>query len=285
MDRVDEPLMSIGAFSRASLLSIAALRKYHEAGILVPAAVDHHSGYRRYQPAQLTDAAILRRLRALDLSLVDVRVILAARDPDVTREVLARHEAVVRERLIETEKVVRALEEDRDSPLLHTPAQVRALPATHTLAIRGNAPEADFPAFFDEAFTALRAAVSTSGAVTTGPPGACFPAEIPDDGPQPIEAFVPVRDPVAPPTGRGRVVVGELPAVHAAVLLHTGPYEGLADAYRTLGAWVARYTTSAAAQVREVYLASYTETSELARFRTEIQWPVLPPGAVEGNTR
>jgi len=41
-------LMTIGVFSRASSLSIKALRAYHEAGILEPQEVDPASGYRRY---------------------------------------------------------------------------------------------------------------------------------------------------------------------------------------------------------------------------------------------
>ena len=48
MGVVDEPLLPIGMFSRASSLSIKALRAYHDAGILVPARVDPQSGYRSY---------------------------------------------------------------------------------------------------------------------------------------------------------------------------------------------------------------------------------------------
>jgi hypothetical protein len=49
-------LLRIGDFSRASSLSVKALRAYHEAGLLVPADVDPRSGYRSYSVAQLTDA-------------------------------------------------------------------------------------------------------------------------------------------------------------------------------------------------------------------------------------
>jgi DNA-binding transcriptional MerR regulator len=43
---VSDGLLPIGLFSRASLLSVKALRAYHEAGILVPARVDPATGYR-----------------------------------------------------------------------------------------------------------------------------------------------------------------------------------------------------------------------------------------------
>jgi DNA-binding transcriptional MerR regulator len=271
---VDEPLLSIGTFSRASLLSVAALRKYHEAGILVPAGVDPRTGYRRYHPSQLTDAAILRRLRELDVPLGDVRTVLEARDPEVTRQVLGRHEARMRERLADAERIVAALEESRDLPHRHTPVHLRAVPAAQTLAVRGQVRESEFAAFLGRAFSSLGAAVAAAGLTTTGPGGALYPPEIPDDGPQDIEAYVPVADPVAP--AGGGIVVGELPAVQVAVLTHVGPYPAIGDAYRQLGRWVAHNAQPTSHQVREVYLVSFDETTDPEQFHTEIQWPVRP---------
>ena len=72
MGVVDDPLLPIGMFSRASSLSIKALRSYHDAGILVPARVDPQTGYRNYTVDQLTDAAVIVRLRALDVPLAQV---------------------------------------------------------------------------------------------------------------------------------------------------------------------------------------------------------------------
>ena len=40
IDRMGRGTLPIGMFSRASSISIKALRAYHEAGILVPARVD-----------------------------------------------------------------------------------------------------------------------------------------------------------------------------------------------------------------------------------------------------
>src|SRR3954453_5759955 len=99
MGVVDEPLLPIGMFSRASALSIKALRAYHDAGILVPARVDRQSGYRSYTVDQLADAAIIVRLRALDLPLEQVRNVLRTRDPEFTRDVLATHQMEMQDRL------------------------------------------------------------------------------------------------------------------------------------------------------------------------------------------
>ena len=103
-------LMSIGMFSRASSLSIKTLRAYHEAGILVPAHVDRFTSYRMYTADQLADAAIVRRLRALDLPLDRVREVVHGRDPELTRRILANHQQAMESRLADTARIVAELQ-------------------------------------------------------------------------------------------------------------------------------------------------------------------------------
>jgi len=75
-------LLRTGAFARTSSLSVKALRLYHDMGLLVPSVVDPDTGYRAYSPAQLTDAAIIRLLREVGVSLQDIHTVLEARDPE-----------------------------------------------------------------------------------------------------------------------------------------------------------------------------------------------------------
>jgi DNA-binding transcriptional MerR regulator len=72
---VDE-LLSIGRFGRLAGLSIGALRHYDEIDLLRPANVDGETGYRSYSSDQLPRARAIQRLRALDLSLEDIRDVL-----------------------------------------------------------------------------------------------------------------------------------------------------------------------------------------------------------------
>ena len=110
MSVVSDGLMAIGTFSRASLLSIKALRAYHEAGILVPARIDPATGYRSYHATQLTDAAVIQRLRALDVPLDRVREVVHARDPAVTERVLTEHTAAMQARLEDVTRIVSELQ-------------------------------------------------------------------------------------------------------------------------------------------------------------------------------
>jgi DNA-binding transcriptional MerR regulator len=273
---VSEGLLPIGLFSRASLLSVKALRAYHEAGILVPARVDPATGYRTYHTGQLTDAEVIRRLRALDLPLDRVREIVRARDPEVTRQVLAEHAAAMRDRLDEVTRIVGELQEGVERPADHTPVHVRDEPGCHTLAVRAEVPEAEFAEWLGEAYAALGALCERAGIAPAGPVGALYPGVIADEAAEPIEAYVPIGAPVPLPESRGPVVLSEVAAARVAVLVHVGPYGTLGDTYRRLGTWVAHNARSADLPVREIYLVSYDETPDTERFRTEIHWPITP---------
>lgn len=273
---MNDGLLPIGAFSRASFLSIKALRAYHEAGILVPARVDPDNGYRTYHASQLIDAAVILRLRALDLPLEKVREVVHARDPEVTARVLGDHESAMRSRLTEVQRIIAELHDSIATPAVHTPVHVRDEPNLHTLAVRGQVNEANFAEFLGHAYDRLEAAARAAGMEPIGPSGALYPAEIADDGLDDVEAYIPIARPIALPAASD-VVNSEVPGSHVAVLVHSGAYPTIADTYRHLGSWVAQHATPLPLQVREVYVVSYAESADPDRFRTEIHWPIAHP--------
>ncbi|MBU3867685.1 MerR family transcriptional regulator [Streptomyces sp. 4503] len=82
-------LLTIGAFARASRLSPKALRLYDELGLLPPARVDPHSGYRHYDPAQLERARLVAWLRRLGMPLAEIRTVCELDPEAAAREVRA----------------------------------------------------------------------------------------------------------------------------------------------------------------------------------------------------
>ena len=73
--------LSISAFAAACGLSVSAVRRYGDAGLLAPAHVDERTGYRWYEPAQVADGVLVRTLRELDVPVAEVAAILALDDP------------------------------------------------------------------------------------------------------------------------------------------------------------------------------------------------------------
>lgn len=83
-------MLTIGRFADATGLTAKALRHYDEIGLLRPARVDPDNGYRYYDTNQIEDAVTIRRLRALELPLDEIRVLLEG-DGETVRDRLAAH--------------------------------------------------------------------------------------------------------------------------------------------------------------------------------------------------
>src|SRR5699024_271278 len=73
--------LTIGAFARLTGLSLKALRRYDESGLLVPHAVDERTGYRYYVPTQAWRARQISLLRSLDMPLAQIADLLETADP------------------------------------------------------------------------------------------------------------------------------------------------------------------------------------------------------------
>src|ERR1700754_2432130 len=119
-----EHSLPIGDFARATHLSVKTLRYYHRVGLLEPADVDPHTGYRRYTTAQIPTAQIIRRFRDLDMPLDQIHAVLEAPDLRTRNELISAHLASLEQRLARTQSAVASL---RD--LLAHPAAVA--PVSH----------------------------------------------------------------------------------------------------------------------------------------------------------
>ncbi len=187
-------LMTIGTFSRASLLSIKALRNYHSSGLLVPAKIDPETGYRGYHVGQLADAAVIRKLRTLEVSLDDIAIIMAERDPDITAKVLAQHLSTMEERLAATRNIVDELLVGNERPTTLTPPIVIDVEHRYVASIVGTVERASYAEFLGQAFPTLFMTLAKAGVTPSGPGGASYPPRV-DDSEQ-VMAFIPIAEPV-----------------------------------------------------------------------------------------
>ncbi|WP_406033986.1 MerR family transcriptional regulator [Nocardioides sp. NBC_00163] len=267
---MSEPLLSIGTFSRAASLSVKTLRAYHAQGLLTPAAVDPETGFRRYASGQLADAAVIRRLRELEVPLADVATILAARDPEVTAATLARHAEQMRERARRVEQIVHDLH--AAPPESWTPPRLAELPAMRAVAVTGIVRDGAYDDFLVAAYERLEQACRDAGVEITGPSSALYDAEFLDDAEQEVTAYFPVDADVAP---AGTTLL-HLPPVTAAVVTHSGDHETLPDTYGLLGAWVAHHGTPTGQPLREAYVVNVSDGVPPSAYQTDIAWPLTP---------
>jgi DNA-binding transcriptional MerR regulator len=107
-------LLSIGRFGKEAQLTPRQLRYYHARGLLIPAAVDPHSGYRYYAEAQLASAELIALLRSVDMPVAEIQLLLTDRSPANTGAVFERLRA----------SVERSLERAREGRLFQAQAEL-----------------------------------------------------------------------------------------------------------------------------------------------------------------
>ena len=260
-------MLSIGEFSRVTHLSVRALRRYHEAGLLEPATVDRSSGYRYYGADQIPTAQIIHRLRELDVPTADVRRILTTPDPAIRAELITDHLSRLESKLATTRAAVASLHRLLQPGTADVNVDVRHTPATTVAAVEGDVDLDDVLDWYAGAMAELDAIVRTP----SGCPGGLYDNSLFTAG----RGHVAVYRPTADPPCIGRVHPIELPSVDLAVTTHRGDHDDIDVTYGALGAWVSENALAICGPVRETYLVGPADTPESSAWRTEIGWPVF----------
>ena len=130
-------VLAIGEFSRMTHLSVRTLRRYHDAGLLEPAAVDDSTGYRYYGADQIPTAQVIHRLRELDVPLTDVQRILRSPDPGARAALMAEHLQRLESELDRTRAAVASLRRLLSPPPPPLDVELRAVPAATVAGRRG----------------------------------------------------------------------------------------------------------------------------------------------------
>lgn len=272
------PKLSIGEFSRLTHLSVRSLRRYHEAGLLTPAAVDDHTGYRYYTGDQIATAQVVHRLRELDVPLATIHRILTVPEPAARAELVADHLRHLEAELDRTRAAVRSLRRLLTPEPGTLQVEVRTVPPTTVAAVEGEVELDDVLAWYAGAMAELDATLGAREA-PAGPPGGVYDNALFEHG----KGHALVHRPVDDPPTRGRVHPAELPAAELAVAIHAGDHDDIDVTYGEIGAWVVANALSVAGPVRETYLVGPRDTTDSAAWRTEIGWPVFAVAAHDGH--
>ena len=263
-------LLTIGAFSRATGLTLKTLRLYDERGLVPPTLVDALSGYRYYGEAALERARLVATLRQLEFSLAEIGEILAETDGspglvpflEIQRSRIAerqRHLSRIEKTLdsmIAAEKAARNAEEEAVE-LTEIPAQLVA-----TQRFRGR---------YDETGRVISRLGRHYGRVAAGPPFNLYhELEMRDDDAD-IESCMPIRQVREVPG----FVVRTLEATRVAAVIHRGPYSELGRSYSRLLRFVEARGLEIGAPIREIYHKGpgMILTGNPANYRTELQLP------------
>ena len=269
-------LMTIGRFSTLSRLSVRMLRHYDTHGVLVPADIDQASGYRRYAPHQLADAADIRNLRDIGFGVGAMGPLLAARGTPAWSQALR----VQRESLIEEQRAAQArvalisrLRTEEETNMAITLERI-TVPAMSVIALRGTVPSYVHEGQLWERMLPLLAA---QGVHPAGPCGVIEHDEQYTERDVDLSVFFPV----APGTrADAPLQILQLPARDCLVARVTGPYDQISKAHDLIAERIAAQDLAVSADAGvagrafNLYLVTADEASDPEQLVTEVYEPL-----------
>jgi DNA-binding transcriptional MerR regulator len=266
--RVDDELLTIGAFAARARLSAKALRLYDRLGLLAPAHVDELSGYRYYRAGQVERARLVALLRQLDMPLARIAEVVEA-DGAEGAGLLAAYWADVETRLAGQRTLAEYLRgrlSGRSSEMygkfvvetVDVPARVVITQSRHTLAD-------ELPAWIGASLGRLEAAAGECGGVTAAP-YVVYHSEVSMESDGPAESCVPVADEAAARAWaqeHGRTWETRVRVEPAQRLAYTRitkaqvAHPQIMAAFEAVEQWMAAQGLQQAGPCREVYFADW----------------------------
>jgi DNA-binding transcriptional MerR regulator/effector-binding domain-containing protein len=278
-------MFSIGDFAGLGRVSVRMLRHYDAIGLLPPAHVDPHTGYRYYTASQLKLLNRVIALKDLGFSLQQVQSLIDEKvDAGELRGMLRLRRAEL-EAQVQRDAVRLALVDARlrliesEGHMDTGDVILKNLPATRVAELSATATSYDDPTSITEnlspLYPRLMELMEKSGVPMCAAPIAYYlPAPTgPGDETISVHAAFPIGDAeVGPDPGFDVVVLP--PVEQAATALHEGP---MSEAFRTgqkIANWIDDngYHTVDPGYAREVYLDC--PPGEFDKWVTEMQVPV-----------
>jgi DNA-binding transcriptional MerR regulator len=254
-------------------LSVKTLRHYHDVGLLAPVEVDRETGYRYYARSQVATAQIIRRFRALDMPVEEVRSVLTSPDPAVRNRLIAAHLDRLERRLDQTRQAVTSLRALLDPQPPVIAIEHRAVAATAAAGVTESVRLRDVTAWMADAHDEVRQVLGSCGLRASGPPGGLWPTELFTDEEAEATVFLPVARPLDRAVGRVRPLV--VPAAEVAVVVHKGTPADIDRTYAALGIHVSDREVGVEGPIREHYLVDRSVTDDASAWVTEIAWPIF----------
>jgi len=271
-----ETMLKIGDFSTLSKISIHMLRHYDRLDLLVPAHVDHESGYRYYSENQLTDANRIQALKSMGLGLSTIKEIVNQYQDNESLagylgvQVTAKHEELkeLKRQINQLETTIRALRNNES--LLRYSIEVKQIPQRIVASTRGV-----IPAYNHEG-ELWKVLIDTLGIQHIPAAGLSYDMAIfHDEGFVENGIDVEVQKTVA---GRGidtdQVKFKDAPSMLAAVLTYEGEYGQIAEIGELIANWVQDNHYEFCGSHFNIYHISPATEKDRRKMVTEVGFPI-----------
>ena len=269
-------LFRIGEVSRLFHISIGILRHYDKIGLLRPEYTDPDTGYRFYSTRQFECLNTIRYLRALDMPLEKISIFLKNRNMDSIRTLLMGQKAEAARRQQELAVIQKKIEnrlnqmDDALSSEFNTIILVEKPPRRLAALRRDLTPTS----YLDLEYSIRELEQSEDSTVTfLGKVGVGISRQRLLKGQyQPYDTVFIILD---PEDGfRGETI--SLPAETCVAMRFQGGHEQAPRHYGSLMGYIEEKHYAVAGFSKEITMIDRGLTSDVSKFVTEIQIPVLP---------
>lgn len=275
MTKSTSSLMSIGAFSQATRLSVRMLRHYAQRGVLEPEHVDVHTGYRYYSASQISSAVLVRTLRDIGLPIAAMTTVLCHRDdPDVLTTTLTAHRAHLDETYNTVSTQLRATDRliaRAKGPTMNLETTIQNRPAVPVAALRGVL--ATYP---DEVqlWQKLIPLMDNAGVAKVGPCGVTYLDE--DHKETDIDAEVWTEVASLDAEVPEPAVVKELPAARLVVTVVHGDYQNISDGFAAAAQYREEHSLKQSGAPFVRYVVGPEDAADPADYVSEVCLPIAP---------
>ncbi len=268
-------LLPIGRFSQICRLSIKTLRYYDEIELLKPAHIDQWTNYRYYAIEQAAIANQIRLLRATDMPVEEIRLLLNEKDVLQQEAILARHRERLQQRITEYQHALALFEQmqRRKEQVMQYEIRVLEVESYPVAAVRMVIPWGNFSEVLGPTFGEIAMHLAMTGTAITNAPLVLYHSmdvtTADGDGDVELEIAIPIATPF-PETER--VKNSNVPGGIAAFTTHMGPYEEISKAYQAIQAWLQQFGHESTGVFWEVYMTDPETTPDPADYRTDVYW-------------
>lgn len=270
----DPAMLQPGEFAVRTRLSPKALRLYAEQGLLVPAYVDEHNGYRYYAEAQVEQARLIGLLRRLGVPLGRISTLLDLEGPALAQALglwWASVEADVAERRRLVDYLNRYLTGRRE---LMYDVELRQVEAQKLLSTTRRLTVEQLDDFIRSSSQTLASHLESSGA-QGGWLRVIFHGMVTEDSDGPVEVAMPFTGSVEPVDDLSVRMQPAGAEAYTRLTRAEGEFPGILEAYDAVGRWIDANGMRRAGSPAEVY---FTESDDAAPDQPyfDVAWPAEP---------
>ncbi len=270
-------MLSIGDFSNICKVSTKTLRYYAEIGLILPEEINPENGYRYYSINQLQTMLLIKRLKAYNFSLDEIKAILQSEDLEEEKLYLSlinkknEIERQVKEfqyKLKQLNNDILNLKEGKSimSYLTDININLVEVPSMNLLYIRKMVQEHEFPEEYKNSFGKLLEKIQEDKLNIEAPPMVLFHSSEYSPFGLDTEFAIPVKEYV-----KGTRDFN--PGLCIKTVVH-GSYSDLSSVYAKQIQWAEKEGYECTSALFEVYVNDPTEVKNESELITEVYYPV-----------